>query len=80
MDGSADSAQGSTGDDRIEDRVQGLELQIRALTEAVEVLVEGLEGSPMAEPGRHPAEEAARRAHELLLLAKSSAPESEETT
>jgi len=42
-----------------------------ALAEAVEVLARGLEGSPIAEPENHPAREAARRAHELLLLAKS---------
>ena len=45
-----------------------------ALTEAVEVLVRGLESSPMAEPPDRHVEEAARRAHELLLLAKSAAP------
>jgi len=45
-----------------------------ALTEAVEVLTRGLESSPMAEPPDHHIEEAARRAHELLLLAKSAAP------
>jgi len=43
-----------------------------ALAEAVEVLARGLEGSPMAEPENHPARDAARRAHELLLLAKSA--------
>ncbi len=41
-----------------------------ALAEAVEVLARGLEGSPIAKPENHPAREAARRAHELLLLAK----------
>jgi len=45
-----------------------------ALTEAVEALTRGLESSPMAEPPDHHIEEAARRAHELLLLAKSAAP------
>jgi len=52
-------------------RVGRLEARVDALAEAVEVLVRGLEGSPMAEPDNHPAREAARRAHELLLLAKS---------
>jgi len=44
---------------------------VEAIAEAVEVLARGIEGSPMAEPEKHPAREAARRAHELLLLAKS---------
>jgi hypothetical protein len=52
------------------DRVRRLEARVDALAEAVEVLARGLEGSPMAEPVNHPAREAARRAHELLLLAK----------
>ncbi len=47
-----------------------LEARMDALAEAVEVLARGLEGSPMAEPENHPVREAARRAHELLLLAK----------
>ncbi len=45
-----------------------------ALAEAVEVLVRGLEGSPMAEPENHLVRDAARQAHELLLLAKSGRP------
>ena len=45
-----------------------------AVTEAVEVLTRGLEASPMAEPPNRHIEKAARRAHELLLLAKSAAP------
>ncbi len=56
------------------DAVEGLrrlEARVDALAEAVEVLVRGLEGSPLAEPGNAAAEEAARRAHELLLLARS---------
>jgi len=44
-----------------------------AVTEALEVLARGLESSPMAEPPDRHIEEAARRAHELLL-AKSAAP------
>jgi hypothetical protein len=52
------------------DGLRQLEARVDALAEAVEVLVRGLEGSPMAEPENHPAREAARRAHELLLLAK----------
>jgi len=47
---------------------------MEALIEAVEVLARGLENGPLAEPrDRHP-EEAARRTHELLLLAKSAPP------
>jgi len=52
------------------DRLRRLEARVDALAEAVEVLAIGLEGSPIAEPENHPAREAARRAHELLLLAK----------
>jgi len=55
----------------IDRRLGRLEARVDALAEAVEVLVRGLEGSPMAEPENYPAREAARRAHELLLLAKS---------
>jgi len=55
----------------IERRVRLLEARVEAVAEAVEVLARGLEGSPIAEPENHPAREAARRAHELLLLAKS---------
>ena len=52
------------------DRLRRLEARVDALAEAVEVLARGLEGSPMAEPENHSARDAARRAHELLLLAK----------
>jgi hypothetical protein len=44
------------------------------VTEAVEVLTRGLESSPMAGPPNRHIEEAARRAHELLLLARTAAP------
>lgn len=54
----------------VEGRVRLLETRVEAIAEAVEVLARGLEGSPMAEPVSHSAREAARRAHELLLLAK----------
>jgi hypothetical protein len=54
----------------IERRVRLLEARVETLTEAVEVLARGLEGSPMAEPEDFRPEEAARRARELLLLAK----------
>jgi len=52
-----------------------LEVQADALAEAIEVLARGLAGGPMAEPRNRHAEEAARRAHELLLLARSVPPE-----
>ena len=45
-----------------------------AVTGAVEVLTRGLESSPMAGPPNRHIEETARRAHELLLLAKSATP------
>jgi len=54
----------------VESRVRRLEAQVEALAEAVEALARGLEGGPMAEPGTTKPEEAARRARELLLLAK----------
>ena len=49
-----------------------LEEQMEALVEAVEVLARGLENGPMAEPPNRHTEQAARRTHELLLLAKSA--------
>jgi hypothetical protein len=51
-----------------------LEEQMEALVEAVEVLARGLENGPMTEPPNRHAEQAARRTHELLLLAKSALP------
>jgi hypothetical protein len=57
---------GSVAVAAIERRVRLLEARV----EAVEVLARGLEDSPMAEPVNHLAGEAARRAHELLLLAR----------
>ncbi len=54
----------------VERRVRRLEAQVEALTEAVEALARGLADGPMAEPGSAKPAEAARRAHELLLLAK----------
>jgi hypothetical protein len=55
--------------------VRRLEARVDALTEAVEVLARGLEDGPMAEPGDNKPAEAARRAHELLLLAKPGRPD-----
>jgi hypothetical protein len=51
--------------------LQRLEVQVEALMEAVGVLARALEGRPAAEPQSVNVEEAARRAHEFLLLAKS---------
>jgi exonuclease VII small subunit len=74
MDTSADSPSAANGTAELTERVRRLEDQLAALTEAVEVLARGLESSPMAEPRNRHIEEAARQAHELLLLAKSAAP------
>jgi hypothetical protein len=74
MDASADSPSAANGTTELTERVRRLEDQLAALTEAVEVLARGLESSPMAEPPNRQIEQAARRAHELLLLAKSAAP------
>jgi hypothetical protein len=48
---------------------------MEALIEAVAVLARGLERGPMDEPQNRRTEEAARRTHELLLLAKSARPD-----
>jgi len=66
---------GSPGTATMEERVHRLEVQADALAEAIEVLARGLAGGPMAEPRNRHAEEAARRAHELLLLARSVPPD-----
>jgi len=71
---SADSPSAAYGTAELTERVRRLEDQMAALAEAVEVLARGLESSPIAEPRNRHVEEAARRAHELLLLAKSAAP------
>ncbi len=75
MNASADPSRAAKGTTELTERVRRLENQLTALTEAVEVLTRGLESSPMAEPPDHHIEEAARRAHELLLLAKSAHPD-----
>ena len=76
MNGSTGPPQ-DTGTGGLAERVRRLEAQMAALTEAVEVLARGLESSPMAEPPNRHIEAAARRAHELLLLAKSAVPAGE---
>jgi hypothetical protein len=73
MNMSADSPPAGHGTTELREHVRRLEGQVTALTEAVEVLTRGLESNPMAGPPNHHIEEAARRAHELLLLAKSAA-------
>jgi len=60
----------------LEQRVRRLEDQVNALIEVIEVLARGLEYGPLAEPEAH-TERAARRAHELLLLAKSQSPDTQ---
>ncbi len=72
MNMSADSPSAGHGTTGLTERVRRLEGQMAALTEVLEVLTRGLESSPMAEPPNRHIEEAARRAHELLLLAKSA--------
>jgi hypothetical protein len=66
---------GSPGTVTMEERVHRLEVQADALADAIEVLTRGLEGGPMAEPRNRRAEQAARRARELLLLARSIPPD-----
>lgn len=58
----------------LEERVHVLEERVTVLAEAVRVLAHGLEERPTIEPGQRPAAEAARRAHELLLLDEPRTP------
>ena len=58
----------------VEERLRHLEAQVEALNDAVEELARGLGDGSAAEPLIHAAE-AGRRAHELLLLARSARPE-----
>lgn len=74
MDATAQPLSGYSGESALEERVHRLEAQMEALIEAVEVLSRGLENGPMTEPRNRHTEEAARRAHELLLLAKPAQP------
>jgi len=77
MNASAEPSPAVNGTTELSERVRRLEDQLTALAEAVEVLARGLESSPMAEPSNHHIEETARRAHELLLLAKPAPPDAE---
>ncbi|WP_046469807.1 hypothetical protein [Allosalinactinospora lopnorensis] len=60
--------------DVVEKRIRILESQVSTLTEAIRVLVHGLEGTPIAQPGeeQRSAGQAARQAHELLLLTEQA--------
>ncbi len=51
----------------VERRVERLERKVDVLSEALRVLAHGVEDGPLAEPGSHPARQAARQAYELLL-------------
>ncbi len=73
MSASAGAPPGSGGNAALTERVDRLEAQVAALTEAVGVLARGLERSPVAEPPSRQVEDAARQAHELLLFASSPA-------
>jgi hypothetical protein len=53
----------------LEERIRALEDQVRTLSDVTRILARGLEDLPTAEPGQRPAADAARRAHELLLVA-----------
>ncbi len=55
------------------ERVQVLEGRLAAVADAVSVLAHGLEDLPTAKPGGRTTAEAARRAHDLLLLAEPPA-------
>jgi hypothetical protein len=56
---------------RVEERLRCLEAQVEALNDAVEELARGLGDGSAAEPLIHAAV-AGRRAHELLLFARSA--------
>lgn len=58
----------------IDERVLALENRVETLAEAIRVLARGLEDLPTAGPGGTGAAQAARRAHDLLLVATSPAP------
>ncbi len=58
----------------VDQRVSQLEARVAVLLEATEVLARGLENGLPTQPGTGQAEKAARRAHELLLLAKTDGP------
>ena len=53
----------------LEARVRALEDQVRALFDVICILARRLGDLPTTEPGQRPAADAARRAHDLLLVA-----------
>lgn len=57
----------------LEERVRVLEERVTALADAIRVLARGLD-IPTIEPGPCRAADAARRAHELLLVAEPRTP------
>lgn len=56
----------------LDQRVRRLETQAGILIEALQVLARGLEEGPLAEPEDDRTARAARRTHELALLARSA--------
>jgi hypothetical protein len=54
----------------LQERVRVLEERVTAVAEAARLLAHGLEDLPTANPGDRSTAEAARRAHELLLMAE----------
>lgn len=71
MNSPADAA-GTPETGTLDQRISRLEARVDALIEAVEVLARGLEDGPLTERPGMDAEKAARRTHELLLLARSA--------
>jgi hypothetical protein len=59
----------------MEMRLRRLEDQVATLATAVKVLAHSLEDGPLAGPAERPVREAARQAHDLLLLVEPRAPE-----
>ena len=56
----------------LEERVHLLEAKVAALTDAMSVLTRGLEGGPLAEPDGRQMVDAARKAHDLVLVARAT--------
>lgn len=54
----------------LEDRMASLGDRVASLADALHALARGLEDIPVTEPRQQAAAEAARRAHELLLVAE----------
>ena len=58
----------------LEERVHQLEARVATLADAVDVLARGLERGPLAEPDERKVVDAARKAHDLLLAARTVPP------